>query len=206
MNYRMKPSGKGWSTHTRLLPRYHSLCTSKAALVVTIFLGSFGWPELSVAATSALNPGIEETQGTLLEIKDRHRIALLILRSSVIDVSESDDPVVAEALAAEPREARRHRHAYGSITRKLNEYIRKYRSLRPVNEIAQADFIIYFKLVEYRRLLNGYYPYGELFIIVNPRPEERRPARVIWKTKKVTFAEDAVRDFLKQLRRVRGER
>ena len=78
--------------------------------------------------------------------------------------------------------------------------------MRPVYEIAQADFIIYFKLVEYRQLLNGFYPYGELFVIVNPRPEERRTARVIWRTKKVRFADDAVRDFLKELKRVRDER
>lgn len=202
----MKTLAKGWSPGTALLTRYRSPGALKAVLVVTTFLGSFGWLEVSTAANSPLNTGIEDTQGTLLEIKDRHRIALLVRRSSVINISDSDDPVVAEALASEPREARRHRHAYGSIARKLNEYIRKYRSLHPVNEIAQADFIIYFKLVEYRRVLNGYYPYGELFIIVNARPEEQRTARVIWKTKKVTFAEDAVKDFLKELKRVRGER
>ncbi len=202
----MNTFGKGWSTETPLLTRYHSTCAFKVALI-TIFLSSFGWLEQSVAAGSPLDIGLEDARGTLLEIKDRHRVALLISRSSVINASESDDPIVAEALASEPGEARRrHRYAYASVARKLNEYMRKYRSMRPVYEIAQADFIIYFKLVEYRRLLNGYYPYGELFIIVTPPPEERRPARVIWKTREVSFADDAVRDFLKELKRVRGER
>ena len=192
----------------RRLTLHHSHCAARVALLAMFlgFLGSFGWLELSVAARSPLNIGIEDAPGTLGEIKDRHRVALLITKSSLLDASGSDDPIVAEALAAEPREARRHRYPYRLITRKLNEYMRKYRSMRPVYEIAQADIIIYFKLVEYRRLLNGVYPYGELFVIVNPRPEELRPARVIWKTKKVTFAEDAVKDFVKELKRVREER
>lgn len=192
----------------RRLTLHHSPGASKIALLAMYlgFLGSFGWLELSVAARSPLNIGIEDAPGTLVEIKDRHRVALLISRSSVLDASGSDDPIVAEALAAKPRESLKHRLAYGVISRKLNGYMRKYRSMRPVYEIAQADIIIYFKLVEYRRLLNGVYPYGELFVIVNPRPEELRPARVIWKTKKVTFAEDAVKDFVKELKRVRQER
>ena len=173
---------------------------------MAIFLGACGWLEQSAAAKSPLNIEVEEALESLVEIKDSQRFALLVKRSSVISVSESDDPIVAEALAAEPKESTRHRYAYGSIARKLNDYIRKYRSLRPVYEIEQADFVIYFKLVEYRRLLNGFYPYGELFVIVNPRPDERRRARVIWKTKKVMFANDAVRDFLKELKRVRDER
>ena len=174
--------------------------------LLAILLGSFGCPDAGAAAESARRTGVEDWQGDLIEIKDRQRVVLLIMRSSVIDASGSDDSIVAEALAAEPRETLRHRYPYRVIGRRLNEYIRKYRSIRPVHEIAQADFILYFKLVEYRRLLNGYYPYGELFVIVNPRHEERRPAHVIWKTKKVAFAEDAVKDFLKELKRVRGER
>ena len=186
----------------------HSHCALRIARLATFFglLGSFGWLDPSVAARSPLTIGIEDAPGNLAEIKDRHRVALLISRSSVLDASGSDEGIVAEALAAKPGEALRHRYPYRVITRKLNQYMRKYRSLRPVYETAQADIILYFKLVEYRRLLNGFYPYGELFVVVNPRPEERRTARVIWKTKKVMFANDAVRDFLKELKRVRDER
>jgi len=173
--------------------------------LLVILLSPLGYPEVA-AAKSVRSPSVDDWQGNLTEIKARYRVILLIIRSSVIDASGSDDPIVAEALAAEPRETLRHRYPYRVIGRRLNEYIRKYRNLRPVHEVAQADFILYFKLVEYRRLLNGYYPYGELFVIVNPRSEEQLPARVIWKTNKVKFAEDAVRDFLKELKRVRGER
>jgi len=185
--------------------KFHPSCCAFQIALLAILACCNGWSR-PIAAKSVRYADTEHTQGTLTEIKDANSVALLIIRSSVLDASGSDEPLVAEALAAEPRESIRHRYPYRVISRKLNDYMRKYRSMRPVYEIGQADFIIYFKLVEYRRLLNGYYPYGELFIIVTPRPEERRPARVIWRTKKVRFAEDAVKDFVKELKRVRQER
>ena len=184
----------------RGLQRSHFLTVALLAL----FVGSFGWLELNAAAASPME--FQDPPGNLVELRESQRLALLIKRSSVLNASESDDPIVNEALSSDPRESLRHRRTYNIIANKINNYIRKYRSIRPVHNIAQADFIVYFKLVEYRRLLNGVYPYGELFIIVNPRPEEARPARVVWKTKKVMFAEDAIKDFVKELRRVRQER
>ena len=184
----------------RGLQRSHSLTVALWAL----FVGCFGWLELN--ATAAAPILVEDPPGNLAELKESQRLALLIRRSSVVNASESDDPIIDEALSGDPRESLRHRRAYNIIAGKLNNYIRKYRSIRPVLDIAQADFIVYFKLVEYRRLLNGVYPYGELFIIVTPSSNEARPPRVIWKTKKVMIAEDAIKDFVKELRRVRQER
>ena len=184
----------------RGLQRSHPLTVALWAL----FVGSFGWMQLSAAEASPME--IEDPPGSLVELKESQRLALLIKRSSVVIASESDDPIIDEALSGDPRESLKHRRAYSIIANRLNKYIRKYRSIEPVHEIAQADFIVYFKLVEYRRLLNGIYPYGELFIIVNPSLNEARPARVVWKTKKVMFAEDAIKDFVKELRRVRQER
>ena len=184
----------------RGLQQSHSLTVALCAL----FLGCFGWLELTAAAVPPIE--IEDPPRNLVDLKESQRLALLIKRSSVVNASESDDPIIDEALSSDPRESFKHRRAYNVIANKLNDYFRKYHSIRPVLEMDQADFIIYFKLVEYRRLLNGYYPYGELFVIVNPNPNESRPARVVWKTKKVTFAEDAIKDFVKELRRVRQER
>jgi len=148
----------------------------------------------------------ESWQGSLAELKEKQSVALVIIRSSVLDATGADEPIIKEALAAEPRLARRHRFAYGVIARKLNQYIRKHRSLRPADQTSQADFIIYFKLVEYRRLLSGVYPYGELFVILNPEPATTGSARIIWRTRKIGFAEDAIKEMLKELKRVRGER
>jgi hypothetical protein len=158
--------------------------------------------EMQVTATSSLPIRVDD--GTLAEIKDKHRVALLIKKNSVLDVSGSEEPIVNEALAADPRDSLRHRYPYRVIARKLNQYVRKYGTMQPVYNIAQADFIIYFRLVEYRQVLNTFYPCGEMFVIVNQR--ETQPARVIWRTKKVRFAEDAINDLIKELKRTRDER
>jgi len=159
-----------------------------------------------VAAAPPAGLRVDDWDGNLAEIKDKRRIALLIVKSSILDASGTDDPTIREALGSEPREALRYRFAYRLIARKLNQYIRKHRSLQPVYETRQADFIVYFRLVEYRRLLNGFYPYGELFVIVGGQPQDVRNSRIIWRTKKVMYAEDAFKNLVKELKRVRGER
>ena len=150
--------------------------------------------------------GAETQQEALLEIKWRRRAVLLIIRSPVVDVSGANGSIVAEALKASPANARRYPYPYRVMVRRLNEYIRKYRSMSAVEEIERADYIICFNLLEYRRVLNSMYPYGELFVILNQGPEHWDSLRIVWKTKKVMFAEDAVREFLKDLKRVRGEK
>ena len=95
---------------------------------------------------------------------------------------------------------------YGQIARKLNSYIRKYGSLSPAQDLSDADYVIYFNLIEYRRILNTIYPFGELFVIVKGSPEtQKKPPRVIWKAKKILWAADAIGDLIKELKVLRGE-
>lgn len=188
------------------------LVYSHRAVRVALFASILGFVVLpgglskNVAAASLAGFRVADQEGDLTEIRDKRRIALLIVKSSILDASGTDDPTIREALRSEPREALRYRFAYRVIAAKLNRYIRKHRSLQPVYETGQADFIAYFRLVEYRRLLNGFYPYGELFVIVGGQPGDVRPARIIWKTKKVMNAEDAIKNLVKELKQVRGER
>ncbi len=173
------------------------------------FLGLVVLPGGLNQNVAAAPPGklrVDDQEGNLTEIRDKRHIALLIVKSSILDASGTDDPTIREALGSEPREAPRYRFAYRVIAAKLNQYIRKHHSLQPVYETRQADFIVYFRLVEYRRLLNGFYPYGELFVIVGGQPGDVRPARIIWRTKKVMYAEDAFKNLVKELKQVRGER
>lgn len=175
--------------------------------MLTLFCVSVtAWERVGNSSVPAKTFPVEYWDGSLAEIKHKRSVALVIIKSSVLDASGDDEPVIREALAAEPRLAPRHRFAYSLIARKINQYIRKYRNLLPADKISQADFVIYFKLVEYRRMLNGTYPYGEMFVIVNPQPETTGSARIIWRTRKVVFAEDAIKDLLTDLKQVRGER
>jgi hypothetical protein len=72
-------------------------------------------------------------------------------------------------------------------------------------DLSEADYVIFFNVVEFRRILNTIYPYGELFVIVKGSPETLQPPRVVWKARKVLFAEDAIGDLIKDLKAVRGE-
>src|SRR5919106_1486295 len=95
--------------------------------------------------------------------------------------------------------------SFSAIAQKLNKYIRKYKSLSAAKELSDADYVIYFNVVEFRRILYSYYPYGELFVIVKGSPEKLKPPRVVWRTKKMLFAEDAIGDLIKDLKILRGE-
>ena len=54
-------------------------------------------------------------------------------------------------------------------------------------------------------MLNNYYPYGELFVIVKGSPETLKPPRIVWKARKIQFADDAIRDLIRDLKVLRGE-
>lgn len=178
-------------------------CALKIALLILI---SHGCIEPRAAVGRYLLEGIDDAQGSLLEIKERRRAFLIVVRSSVIDADSSGASIIEGALKTDARDARRHFYPYNVIARKLNEYVRKHHSMSSVDEARQADYIIYFNLVQYRRTINGVYPYGELYVILNRGAGDQKPARIIWKTKKMMWAEDAVKVFLSDLKRTRGER
>jgi hypothetical protein len=136
-------------------------------------------------------------------VREKKRALLLVLRSGVIDTTDSDRAMIEFALKADPQN-RRYRLAYETIASKLNNYIRKYKSMTAAAQLNDADYIIFFNLLEYRRILNTTYPYGELFVIVKGTAAETRP-HVVWKSKKIQWAGDAVNNLIKDLKSIRGE-
>lgn len=144
-----------------------------------------------------------EPQWSLDELREKRRVFLLVARSRVVDVRGPDPAALLQAHG--DGKLRAHPYPHNVIARKLNEYLRKNRSLTAVRQVSAADFVLYFNVLEYRRTLNGVYPYGELFVILNGGGGEP-PPRIIWKTKKARWAEDAAKEFLTELKRVRGEK
>lgn len=172
-----------------------------AALTLTTSVGG--------AAVSAQSQDTGGEDGppawSLDEIKDQRRVFLLATRSKVVDVRGPDPAALLKA--ADDGTARTHRYPYVVIARKLNEYIRKRQGMTAVGRASEADFVLHFNVLEYRRTLNGVYPYGELFVIINGGADGgTRPPRIIWKTKRASWAEDAAKEFLRELKRVRGEK
>ena len=147
----------------------------------------------------------EYPQGSLAEVRDKQRALLLVFKSGVLDASDSERSIIDQVLKADPVPKGRAQWVYGTLAKKLNSYIRKYKSLTPAHELGDADYVIYFNLVEFRRILNTNYPYGELFVIVKGSPETQKPPRVIWRAKKILWAGDAINDLIKELKSVRGE-
>jgi hypothetical protein len=141
----------------------------------------------------------------LAEVRDKQRALLVVFRSRVVDATGNERAIIEDVLKADPRPRGRFRWVHTQIARKLDKYAQKYRSLFPAEGLADADYVIYFNVVEFRRILDSVYPYGELFVIVKGSPEQLKPPRVVWRANKVLFAEDAIGNLIKELKAVRDE-
>jgi hypothetical protein len=142
---------------------------------------------------------------SLAEVRDKRHALLIVFKSRVIDATDREGAIIDDVLHADPEPQGRYRWVYTQLARKLNKYMRKYRSLSAASGLSEADYVIFFNVVEFRRILNTSYPYGELFVIVKGSPEELKPPRVVWRAKKVLFAEDAIGNLIKDLKALRGE-
>ena len=142
---------------------------------------------------------------SLAEVRDKRSALLVVFKSRILDVNDRERAIIDDVLKAEPEPKGRYKWVYSQLAHKLNKYIRKYQSLTAAKRLSEADYVIFFNVVEFRRILNTPYPYGELFVIVKGSPETLKPPRVVWKAKKVLFADDAIGELIKDLKALRGE-
>jgi hypothetical protein len=157
------------------------------------------------AQTDATEGDESVVTGSLSELRNSRRVILLVRRSNVVDSRGLAKSILNEAYREEPDARARYPWLYNLLARKLNNYMRRYQSITAVNDVSEADFIVLFNLVEYRRPLGYAYPYGEMFVILNNRTGGKSP-QIVWKTRKSpVWAEDAIKDFLKDFKAVRGE-
>jgi hypothetical protein len=156
------------------------------------------------ASASAQVPEVAPLN-SLEEVRDKRNALLIVYKSRVIDAGDRERAIIEDVLKADPEPKGRYRWVYTQLARKLNKYINKYNSLSPARELSEADYVIFFNVVEFRRILNTPYPFGELFVIVKGSPETLKPPRVIWRARKVLYAEDAIGDLIKDLKAIRGE-
>jgi hypothetical protein len=181
--------------------------SSKYKYAVLTIIAIFALSCHSCAATSQGQTGLITAisdRNSLAEVLGKKRALLLVFRSGVIDTGDNDRAVIEFALKADPQ-SKRYRLTYDTIAQRLNRYINKYKSMSAATQLSDADYIIFFNLLEYRRILNATYPYGELFVILKGDPSVEQPPRVIWKSKKVQWAGDAVHELIKKFRELRRE-
>lgn len=143
--------------------------------------------------------------GNISELRDKQRALLIVFKSRVVDADNPERAIIDDVLKADPQPKGRYRFVYNELARKLNKYINKYRSLSSAKDLADAEYVIYFNVVEFRRILNSIYPYGELFVIVKGSPKESKPPRIVWRAKKMMVGTDAIGELVKALKALRGE-
>lgn len=143
--------------------------------------------------------------GTLSELRDKQRALLVVFKSRVIDVNNDERAIIDDVLKGDRTPKGRYAWVYNDLAIKLNKYINKHQSMLPARNLADAEYVIFFNVVEFRRILNARYAYGELFVIVKGSPQELKPPRIVWRAKKVLYATDAIGDLIKDLKMLRGE-
>lgn len=161
----------------------------------------------SCVSVSAQNHDVSSAHAgnSLAELHDKHRALLVVFRSRVIDASGGERAIIEDVLKADPHPKGRFRWVHNQLAKKLDKYMRQHGSFIPAEGLADADYVIYFNVVEFRRILDAVYPYGELFVIIKGTPEELKPPRVVWRANKVRFAGDAMGELIKELKLIRGE-
>ena len=159
----------------------------------------------SAAAQQPVGESAPAESNSLADVRDMQSALLVVFKSRVIDVTDRERAIIQDVLKADPKPTGRYRWVYTQIAKKLNNYIKKYKSLNAASDLSDADYVIYFNVVEFRRILYSYYAYGELFVIVKGSPEKLKAPRVVWRTSKLQYAEDAIGSLIKDLKTLRGE-
>ena len=161
----------------------------------------------AAAAQSAADDG-EVPRGELSEIRDRRRALLVVSRSYSVDTRGPLRGVFEEVFEKPARAVLRHEYAYELVARKLERYEREHGGLEIVETLEEADFVIVYKVVTLHRSFSEDEPfvYGEMFVFLNRAPERPQPA-LLWRTKGDHVPPgEAVGDFLKSLKAVRGQK
>lgn len=143
--------------------------------------------------------------GSLYELRDKRRLLLMVRRSSVVDTRGQAKEILAEVFKDDGEAPMRFPRTYNTLARKLNNYMKKHGSISAARSLAEAEFIVLFNLLEFRRPLGVPHAYGELYVILNETAGGKQP-RIIWKTRKNSmWVEDAINDLLKDLKSFRRE-
>jgi hypothetical protein len=173
--------------------------------VFLLFVVLAGFPATGQAQENPFDPSGSIVTGSVWELRNSRRLLLIVRRSNVVDSRGQAKAIINEVYKANPEAPVRYPRLFNSLARKLNKYMNKRRNITAAKNVSDADFIIFFNLLEIRRPLGVPYPYGEMFVILNDRSGVK-PPRIVWKTRENSmWAEDAIEEFINDLKMVRGE-
>ncbi|MBV9923973.1 MAG: hypothetical protein JOZ96_02960 [Acidobacteria bacterium] len=177
------------------------------ALLCLALLACGGGPARAAAGQKPYTRDEVAPRGSLAEVRGLRRVALLVSRALVVDAR---DPALIALEdyrhALEGQAPRQHDAAARRVADKINKYIRKYRTTTAVEDLADADLVLVFKVTGQRRsaLPDDPFVWGKLFVIAVG--SDRTP-RVVWESEGDNKnPEDATGDFIKAFRNARGEK
>jgi hypothetical protein len=167
------------------------------ALICLVLLACGGGPARASALQKSYTRDESVPRGTLEGVRGRRRVALLVSRALVVDAR---DP------ALDGQAPRQHDAAARRVADKINKYIRKYRTSTAVEDVADADLVLVFKVTGQRSsaIPGDPFVWGKLFVIA--LGSDRAP-RVVWESEgDDKNPEGATGDFIKAFRNARGEK
>jgi hypothetical protein len=180
--------------------------TLRALLCLALLAGGGCWPR----DAAAQRPGVRDEsvpRGTLEGVKGLRRISLLVSRALVVDARDPALVAIEDyRRALEGFPPRQHDAAARRVADKINKYIRKYRTSTAVDDIADADLILIYKVTGQRRsaIADDPFVWGKLYVIALDAP---RSPRLVWESEGDDASpEDATGNFIKALRNARGEK
>jgi hypothetical protein len=140
-------------------------------------------------------------RGALADIAGKSSVAILVARLGIVDAKEPERAIVEKALLTDRRQlSRAFGIAYSAIGPPLDKYAKKSKRLNGVRRLADAELIIFFSFLEFRRVLDSYYPYGELYLVARTPNGGKPVGRILWQTRKVMYAGDAAKELVKALK------
>jgi hypothetical protein len=177
------------------------------ALICLVLLACGGGPARASALQKSYTRDESVPRGTLEGVRGRRRVALLVSRALVVDAR---DPALVALedyrRALDGQAPRQHDAAARRVADKNNKYIRKYRTSTAVEDVADADLVLVFKVTGQRSsaIPGDPFVWGKLFVIA--LGSDRAP-RVVWESEgDDKNPEGATGDFIKAFRNARGEK
>lgn len=140
--------------------------------------------------------------GSLQEVGGTMHTRLLVIRPRTVHAGDAALGVV-ESVRKRAVTERRLGRVHNAIAKMLNKYVQKYGSMTATRSAEEAEYVVVFNLLQFKRVLNDFYPTGEMYLVAYREPG---PPRVLWKTPKEMFYDDATKNLIKALKQSRGEK
>jgi hypothetical protein len=184
----------------------------RAALLFAALLSLAATPAARHARQDADGEARPDEQGIprapFSELRAARRMLLVVNRMLAVDTAGAPRAVFDETFLRPTRMPPRYDYAYALVEKQIEKYRAQGGRLHGVEAVEEAELVVVYKVITQMRSFSRDRPfvYGEMYVFLNRTEAQGGPA-LVWRTKDDQVSPDsAVKDFLKQLKALRGER